>query len=802
MMSASVGGLDTLDETAVACRTGAFERAPPPQQANLGGLEAVWRHPGPGAVRGILILLHGMGHGALDFFERSTEVPGGNGLPEELSLVRAAVTHGWLALAVSSSDRKCKAWNPPDDGPAIARAVAALRVREALGNAPVAALGASNGGQMALLLQRWLPDTCAVVAQISALPAALVGVAMPPTLFVHMALRDVTTGARVREAIAKLRRQGARAAELVVGPKCVTDNFFSERIAHVTPAVSTAMACALKVHGWLDDEGFLLEDPRTSGGAWRECIVKHAAALGDTLVADASPIVEELNVAWAMHEITGEWVEEALEWCDVAGATEVYWRALEEGSEVLAPWHDHSLHRARVLGSLLPEEAALLGLPPKRTQRSLLVAYANAERNGDAGGSSCSGSCSSGSGTAEGGGGIGGGGIGGTSRLGLVRMLSLVPWDNYLTSVIASEPEKPLADNVESLVGDSGCFEVKLWRSELHMEGLFSQLFWALGFLEYASSARLPSLGGASNADGCSSTCFLIDWTDRRVAMSRSSRCCNLWNELFEQPWRPWEVCDNLDRKLAAQFTQCAGLRAAHLQECWASRRDDMAPVHSAAHAAAADGRLHATLAFGPPHFEKFGRFALAREWDNVGGGRLDNALLEHGRHVFRRWLRIRRGILERVAGFIATSMGAGTWLAVHLRLTDKCESNNRPLAALVEEVKRWVKVLCCSGIFLCTDDADMKKSLASALSRSDLAVVMCPAQLSRRGLPAHKDGAVDRVQNARDMLIECLIMAQCKALLGSWSNVTTATVWFAPRGFSHMLFGDSVPGDGFEVVD
>jgi hypothetical protein len=35
---------------------------------------------------------------------------------------------------------------------------------------------------------------------------------------------------------------------------------------------------------------------------------------GDSLVADKSPIAEELNVAWAMHEITAEFIERTLDW--------------------------------------------------------------------------------------------------------------------------------------------------------------------------------------------------------------------------------------------------------------------------------------------------------------------------------------------------------------------------------------------------------------------------------------------------------------------------------------------------------
>eukprot|EP00747_Dinoflagellata_sp_TGD_P171810 gnl/TRDRNA2_/TRDRNA2_206749_c0_seq1.p1 gnl/TRDRNA2_/TRDRNA2_206749_c0~~gnl/TRDRNA2_/TRDRNA2_206749_c0_seq1.p1 ORF type:complete len:179 (+),score=19.59 gnl/TRDRNA2_/TRDRNA2_206749_c0_seq1:3-539(+) len=178
--------------------------------------------------------------------------------------------------------------------------------------------------------------------------------------------------------------------------------------------------------------------------------------------------------------------------------------------------------------------------------------------------------------------------------------------------------------------------------------------------------------------------------------------------------------------------------------------------------------------------------------------------MIQHGRTVFRRWLGIKPDILDEVVDFFEHNMSlyALVWLAVHIRLTDKRESNARPLSVFESEIRCFAKGLACDGVFLCADDAEAKTALASRLRASGLVVVEYPAHLSARGLPAHKDPGLDRIRNARDMLVECLLMAQCKAVLGSWSNISAATLWFAPDGYRHYMFGDAVPDEAFEAVD
>lgn len=744
-----------ISETACALRRRVLESSPPPRRESVEGQDVVWQYPGPAGapILGVLLLFPSPGRGAADFFAACDAVPTGRPLPEESKVLHAALGRGWLTACFTPA-------NSHGAGLSIA---AAARMFAARHSASVSVFAAPGAGDIALQLTRWLPELRAMVLHGPVTPAAVAAACsadslLPPTLFVHMPLRDPAAAVRVHRAVAMLRQCGAIVAHLACGPRCVTQSYFADTVADIDVALSARMVQSLSERGLLDSSGFLRQDPCSE--PFVETLRSHAVSLGDLFDEGESPVAAVLDAAWAVRGFTAEWAEESLEWCATAGATEYFWRGLEENCEVLAPWSDLSLRRARIMGPLLPEEAALMSLSAKHTQRSLLVAY-----------EAC-------------------------GQLALVHSLSLVPWEHYLERV-AGEEEEELPTDCRSpsatlpLCNFSSC-EVHLWRGEMEMEGLFSQLFWSLGFLEQARAVS-------------DHRCFMIDWTDRCLVAGGASPKSNLWNVFFEQPWRPAPCNDTLEKKAEAHLARCSGLRTAYLFDLWTPRRGPAGPaLTTLAASAEAAGRFKPTLAFGPPHFEKFGNFVLAQPFDGERGGRLGPSLAERGRRIFRRWIGIRRDVLADVVNFFERSMGlrALAWLAVHVRLTDKRSSNALPLASLESQICRFAAALGCDGVMLCTDEADVKARLAERLGKAGLQVAIYPAALSGRGLPAHKDDALDRHQNARDMLVECLLMAQCKALLGSWSNISAATVWFAPQGYDHFLFGDAAPGEKFEAVD
>lgn len=339
----------------------------------------------------------------------------------------------------------------------------------------------------------------------------------------------------------------------------------------------------------------------------------------------------------------------------------------------------------------------------------------------------------------------------------------LVSWAGYARRVLQPDgcDHKPIP-----AVPEAGSAAVAVWRCEIWTEGLFSLLFWALGWLQ--AESRMADAAGAPRH-------LLIDWTDNRILFHGGSQpvgCANVWNAFFEQP----------------------------------PTADGLEPLTSAAlEAAEHAGRLSVVVRFGRPWFSKFGEFRGADEggsdFADIKGGRLDAAGADDGRAAFRRWVRVRSGVLDRAALIRDGALGDlpdTEWLAVHVRRTDKleqCRANRLERAELASQVRTFCAALQLPAVFLCTDDADMKRSLRQDLEAAGLRVAAHDEALLSEGCrPAHKDETLDRRRNAEDVLVEVLLMSRCGALLSTYSNVSVAAVYFSKPGYRHFMFGDAPP--------
>jgi hypothetical protein len=210
-------------------------------------VEVVWQKP-PKADR-VLFVAHGCSHGAIDFWPQSDACPKCIGLPEEQTIVKAALGRRYMVVAISSMDRansRCWRINFPTDPSAdddtfrVTKVMQTLMQREGLSSAPVYALGASSGGAFVPVLAHQLQLT-GVVMQIMAQQPAVFSLpqshSFPPVVFVHMERdRRTTYGVEIdREAMKKV---GAPSAAVVIKPAAIHEHFFSDRIEGVTPAVS------------------------------------------------------------------------------------------------------------------------------------------------------------------------------------------------------------------------------------------------------------------------------------------------------------------------------------------------------------------------------------------------------------------------------------------------------------------------------------------------------------------------------------------------------------------------------------
>ena len=283
-------------------------------QTPHGSVELVWEAPRD-AAEGVLALFHGCSHSAGDFYAQSPRCAECLGLPEERRIQAAALAAQLLTVSFSSSDRARKCWSPATDGPRVAAALAALLRRHNASTLPLFALGASSGGGFAALLPQYVPHVAALEVQImGAEPEALLATPppehgpYPPSRWTHMP-RDANMAGFVAEALQALKGAGLDVEESRIEPLPITPHFFADRVPGVTPEASAAAEAALREAKLLDADGFLVQDPRAGGGAaWRGALgtLARGGLGGDTLAADASPVAEELNVAWASHEIVAD----------------------------------------------------------------------------------------------------------------------------------------------------------------------------------------------------------------------------------------------------------------------------------------------------------------------------------------------------------------------------------------------------------------------------------------------------------------------------------------------------------------
>ncbi|CAN8071991.1 unnamed protein product [Agarophyton chilense] len=282
--------------------------------------------------RGTILLLHGCSHSATDWFPPSAFCRECIGLPEEMKIVYQSLLRGYSVLAVSSTNRKRKCWHTHPEarlGMDYKRIDSALNAAKELtvydAARPLFAVGVSSGG----LFASSLPLRSPVVAVNSIVSSSVIGMwaedfarkktTYVPHVFTHMAFRDGRTTAMVASSMSKLLNLGVPCTEFRVDPKAVTPQFLIQAIPHLNHSLASQIVSALNSAGHLDSVWRLKSDPR--GSSWRNAIQHLQSNLRDLLVADASSLSEELNRAWAAHEITSEYYEETLNFFEKSATT-------------------------------------------------------------------------------------------------------------------------------------------------------------------------------------------------------------------------------------------------------------------------------------------------------------------------------------------------------------------------------------------------------------------------------------------------------------------------------------------------
>mmetsp|Transcript_54692 Transcript_54692/g.122800 ORF Transcript_54692/g.122800 Transcript_54692/m.122800 type:complete len:342 (-) Transcript_54692:7-1032(-) len=195
-----------------------------------------------------------------------------------------------------------------------------------------------------------------------------------------------------------------------------------------------------------------------------------------------------------------------------------------------------------------------------------------------------------------------------------------------------------------------------------------------------------------------------------------------------------------------------------------------------------------------------FGNYAGVADW----GGTVSPALAAHGRALCEQWVELTPAFEMQLADVAASLFQpAGLrWLAVHIRRQDKHIESDANFAIGEGEMAQRIRKQCdawmCKGVFLCSDDPKLKRSLRDSLSTGTLRVAMYEASLTESGEGVHFDSSLDGYKKAEDIVTETLLMARaCHGLLSTYSNVSASAVYLSPPGYPYCTFWQSIPPAG-----
>lgn len=277
-------------------------------------------HSATEPLRGIMFVANGCSHSATDWFPPSPKCPHCRGLPEETSMVHFFLGHSFVVIvqSLSSKGREHRCWRSQRDTDAVTDTLLNFKRELRIEALPLYAFGEESGGKFVGSMATNDEVVAAVnlkgvIVQFSTIgiaPHRLQRALSVPVLFPAMA-RDERTLSFVRRQIAlfKKRDSGSVSAICEMAPIKTDSLYFHHRIGgRMTAEISKNIFDGLKQDGYLDEHGFLVEDPRRS--SWRECVAQSVGPGG--LGLDESAILEEMNVAFSMHELKDKCEEQTL----------------------------------------------------------------------------------------------------------------------------------------------------------------------------------------------------------------------------------------------------------------------------------------------------------------------------------------------------------------------------------------------------------------------------------------------------------------------------------------------------------
>lgn len=269
------------------------------------GTDVIWQVPD--SPKAVLFLAHGCDGQALNFWDRSSDCPECIGLPEERLIVLHALALKFAVVSISSAGR---CWSFGNEVMVVKDIIRWWVEKQRLQHLPLVALGASSGGYFVSVLATELNfSSITLMIAEGVFDRMDIKENYPPTLFVHMP-KDAHRRQKIGENMELLRNKGVDVAEVECMEFPLSPHLFADRIPGIDQSISVKLFELFQHRGFIDENGYMRNDGRKTH--WKEVLKEDKSISIDEHLLH--PIQEELNLAFAYHEMTSLHTDQIFKW--------------------------------------------------------------------------------------------------------------------------------------------------------------------------------------------------------------------------------------------------------------------------------------------------------------------------------------------------------------------------------------------------------------------------------------------------------------------------------------------------------
>ncbi|XP_062026575.1 uncharacterized protein LOC133742893 [Rosa rugosa] len=269
------------------------------------GTDVIWQIPD--SPKAVLFLAHGCDGRAANFWDKSSTCPNCVGLPEERLIALHALARKFAVLTISSKER---CWTFGKEIVIVKDILTWLVKKNKLEKLPLVALGASSGGYFVSVLATELKFSSITLMIAEGMFDHIdIKENYPPTLFVHMP-KDLFRQKKIADYMEVLKNNGVDVEEIECMEFPLSPHLLANRIPGLDQSVSAKLFDLFRHEGFIDENGYMKNDGRRTH--WKEAVRKSNIIFPDKQLAHY--IQEELNLAFAVHEMTSLHSDRIFKW--------------------------------------------------------------------------------------------------------------------------------------------------------------------------------------------------------------------------------------------------------------------------------------------------------------------------------------------------------------------------------------------------------------------------------------------------------------------------------------------------------